>query len=132
MYRMGINLVLLKLKISFGVCLIFQILDVNSLVECMKKNENTSPLGHTPGSKIVRAKENVKLSQGRSTQSKKDGKDQESLLSSTTQRQLYCVAYNKETYLQSGDSRTRGGHKFYQERTTSEVYNAYKCLQILF
>ena len=32
------------------------------------------------------------------------------------------VDVKKETYLQSGDSRTRGGHKFYQERTTSEVY----------
>ena len=28
----------------------------------------------------------------------------------------------KENYLQSSDSRTRKGHKFYQERTTSEVY----------
>ena len=32
------------------------------------------------------------------------------------------VDVEKENYLQSGDSRTRGGHKFYQERTTSEVY----------
>ena len=32
------------------------------------------------------------------------------------------VDVKKETYLQSGDSRTRGSHKFYQERITSEVY----------
>ena len=32
------------------------------------------------------------------------------------------VDVKKEPYLQSGDSRTNGGHKFYQERTTSEVY----------
>ena len=32
----------------------------------------------------------------------------------------HLVDVKEETYLQSGDSRTRGGHKFYQERTTSE------------
>ena len=32
------------------------------------------------------------------------------------------VDVKKENYLQSGGSRTRGGHKFYQERTSSEVY----------
>ena len=32
------------------------------------------------------------------------------------------VDVKKETYLQSGDSKTRGSHKFYQERITSEVY----------
>ena len=34
------------------------------------------------------------------------------------------VDVKKETYLQSGDSRTLGGHKFYQERTTCEVYRS--------
>ena len=28
----------------------------------------------------------------------------------------------KEKYLQTGDSRTRGGYKFYQKRATSEAY----------
>ena len=44
---------------------------------------------------------------------------QDSRLSKLDQR---LVDVKKETYLQSGDSRTLGGHRFYQERTTSEVY----------
>lgn len=32
------------------------------------------------------------------------------------------VDVKKEQFLRSGDSRTRGGHKFYQERITSEVF----------
>ena len=43
----------------------------------------------------------------------------------------FCIMYKighhrvdveKEKYLQSGDSRTRGGHKFYEKRTTREAY----------
>lgn len=32
------------------------------------------------------------------------------------------IDINKSTYLKGGDSRTRGGHKFYQQRVTSDVY----------
>ena len=34
----------------------------------------------------------------------------------------HLVDVEKEKYLCSGNSRTRGCHKFYQKRTTSEAY----------
>ena len=34
----------------------------------------------------------------------------------------HLVDVEKEKYLRSGDSRTRGGHEFYQQRTTDEAY----------
>ncbi|CAG2253342.1 unnamed protein product [Mytilus edulis] len=39
---------------------------------------------------------------------------------STSHNELIDI--NKSTYLKGGDSITRGGHKFYQQRVTSDVY----------